>query len=179
MSKFYAGIGARRKVPLHVLELMTALASKLELEGYILRSGNADGSDTAFQKGVVDPAKMEIFLSSDGHRQWALTEVKKCMPDDRSNFDTWSNYVKGLLARNMMQVLGREGDKPISFVLCYAPSFEYTTSKPGGTGYAIRCAINKNIPVYNMFDEDILRYLTDYLKQTNSWLSFRESMILA
>ena len=75
------------------------------------------------------------------------------MPNDRGDFSTFSSYVQGLLARNMMQVLGEEGNKSVRFVLCYAPSLVYINSTAGGTGYAIRCALAHNIPVYNFFED--------------------------
>lgn len=164
MRYFYAGIGSRN-APSAILKLMTSMATRLEAEGAVLRSGNAEGSDRAFQGGVKDPCNMEVFLSRHGHQPWAMEEVKRCMPVDRSGFDNWKPYIKGLMARNMMQVLGCNGISPVSFVLCYAPSFEYHTSKPGGTGYAIRCALNHDIPVFNLFDENTRSKLQAHLAQ--------------
>lgn len=140
-------------------QLMRDFASRIAEEGYTLRSGGADGSDKAFQAGAENK---EVFRSNDAE-DWAYDEVKTCLPTDRSNFDNWKPYVKGLLARNMMQVLGRNGDQPVSFVLCYAPSFEYTDSSAGGTGYAIRCAIKHKIPVINLYDEKNVERVKEYL----------------
>ena len=161
---YYAGIGSRI-VPHSIAALMTMVAKRLEQEGYVLRSGNAIGSDKAFEEGVISASAKEIFLSKDGHQEWAIEEAKKSMPIDRSNFDSWSSYVKGLMARNMMQILGSSGDKPVEFVICYTPSFEYNTSKVGGTGYAIRCAMRHNIPIINLFDSYYVNKLSQYLKQ--------------
>lgn len=47
----YAGIGSR-ETPRSILDLMTAIARKLEALGYTLRSGGATGADTAFEEGV-------------------------------------------------------------------------------------------------------------------------------
>ncbi len=159
--RFYAGIGSRN-TPEDVLVLMTKLAIGLEALHYVLRSGDAKGADKAFQKGAV---YKEIFLSKDA-KPWAIEEVKKYIPTDRSGFDNWTPYVKGLLARNMMQVLGKNGDQPVSFVLCWAPSLCYTDSSSGGTGYAIRCAIAHSIPVWNMYDVYSLRTVENWVKET-------------
>lgn len=157
MKKFYAGIGSRR-TPTDIQRVMTLMAQTLCHRGYTLRSGGASGADRAFEAGANGAA--EIFYSKDTV-PWALDEVKKYIPNDRQGFDNWKPYTKGLLARNMMQVLGRNGDEPVEFVLCWAPSLKYEDSSSGGTGWAIRCALAHNIPVYNFFDERIPIYAKD------------------
>ncbi len=149
MKKYYAGIGSR-ETPVDILIFMSKIASILEQCGYILRSGKAKGADSAFEKGIRNTENKEIFIHSDA-KPWAFEEVKKYLPNDRpKNFDFWQPYVKGLLARNMMQILGENGDSPVSFVVCWTPHGDYKSSIVGGTGYAIRCALEKNIPVYNL-----------------------------
>lgn len=146
--KYYTGIGSR-SATFAILSKMEYYAIRLSEMNYCLRSGRAKGSDQAFEKGANSK---EIFTFRDA-QPWAYEEVLKHMPNDRPSFDTFSDYVKGLLARNMMQVLGKDGNSPVEFVLCWAPSLEYTDSSAGGTGYAIRCAIAHGIPVYNLFEE--------------------------
>src|SRR4051794_35199053 len=58
MAKIYTGIGSRQ-TPAEVLALMTRIAQALDAEGYILRSGEAAGADTAFAQGAT---RREIFL---------------------------------------------------------------------------------------------------------------------
>ncbi len=63
--RYYAGIGARKDVPADTLRIMSLLANKLESEGWILRSGGAEGSDSAFLSGLRNPrANAEIYLPS-------------------------------------------------------------------------------------------------------------------
>ena len=144
-------------------EKMECLAIRLNGEGYVLRSGKAKGSDKAFEKGA--DANKEIFTSKDVE-DWALAYVKEyCIPTDRSGFDNWKPYIKGLLGRNMMQVLGKNGNQPVNFIVCFAPSLDYTDSSAGGTGYALRCAEKNNIPIYNMFDEKIDKIVDQFLEQ--------------
>ena len=61
MKIFYTGVG-NRDTPHEYLEKMTALASLLEKEGCILRSGGAEGADTAFENGVRSLYNKEIYL---------------------------------------------------------------------------------------------------------------------
>lgn len=49
--KAYTGVGSR-STPQDIMKMMSALASKLEVEGWVLRSGAADGADTGFENGV-------------------------------------------------------------------------------------------------------------------------------
>ena len=58
----YAGIGSR-KTPVHILSKMRRVAERLEVRGYTLRSGGADGADTAFEEGCK---RKEIFLPQPG-----------------------------------------------------------------------------------------------------------------
>lgn len=158
MLRYYAGIGSRA-TPEDILSLMKKLAWKLSQDGYFLRSGDAKGADQAFRNNA---AYKEIFKSEDAE-PWAYEEVKKYLPNDRKGFDYWKPYVKGLLARNMMQVLGRSGDKPIDFVICWTRSTYYEDSSSGGTGYAIRCALARNIPIYNLVIEKDLNRCKQYM----------------
>jgi len=49
--KFYTGVGSR-KTPLSILKVMRKLGYKLAIDGWMLRSGGADGADSAFEKGA-------------------------------------------------------------------------------------------------------------------------------
>ncbi len=156
--KYYAGIGSRSSPP-EIQKLMTAFAQKIETEGYTLRSGGADGADKAFAAGATDP---EVFKSEDA-QDWAYEVAAKCLPTDRKDFHLWKPYVRGLMARNMMQVLGKHGDQPVNFVLCWTPSTFYEDSSAGGTGYAIRCALLNNIRVINLYEEKSLEIIQKYV----------------
>jgi hypothetical protein len=65
-QRSYAGIGSRQ-TPDHVLAAITAVAKVLAERGYILRSGGAEGADTAFEKGAGKAT--EIFLPWRGFNQ--------------------------------------------------------------------------------------------------------------
>lgn len=157
--RYFAGIGSR-STPDDIQQLMTKVSAKLTGLGWILRSGGARGADRAFERGAV---RKEVFKATDA-KPWAFTEAKLHMPTDREGFDSWSPYVQGLMARNMMQILGPDGDKPVQFVICWAPSTVYTDSSAGGTGWAIRCAIAHGIRVHNWFVPSALQMAMEFMK---------------
>lgn len=149
--KAYAGIGSR-STPLHVLDMMTNFASNMEKAGWTLRSGGADGADTAFEKGVKATSHQEIFLpwryfnentSKRYEVSWEAMEIAKQFHPAWHNC---SSAAKKLHARNVHQVLGQFLDNPSKFVLCYTPN----GSGSGGTGQAIRIAQFYKIPVFDL-----------------------------
>ncbi|KKK66924.1 hypothetical protein LCGC14_2959220 [marine sediment metagenome] len=153
--KIYAGIGSR-KTPKGVLEMMERTASRLARTGWILRSGGAEGADSAFERGCNHAGgQKQIFRARDA-KKWAFVEAEKHMPANRPPFKTWKPYVRGLIARNMMQILGENGDSPVNVVLCWTPA---KIKDGGGTGYAIRCALSRSISVYNLNEVDLQKFI--------------------
>ena len=155
MNKIYAGIGSR-KTPEHILKRMENIGAWLASLGYTLRSGGAQGADQAFEKGCdIFDGEKDILLAGDAIKSssdWAYSEARKYIPDNRPPFDSWKPYTRGLIVRNMMQILGRNGNEPADFVICWTPA---SLVDGGGTGYAIRCAVAHGIPVYNLKDPNV------------------------
>mgnify|MGYP001223908910 FL=1 len=155
MSRIYAGIGARSTPP-EVLEIIRALASRMEGEDWKLRSGGAAGADSAFEAGVLNPANKAIYLPGqrfnqrsaemtgihDSTRQqgWqqALETVAKYHPAP----ERLSPFARNLMARNAMQMLGPRLDAPADLVVAYTPGGAVT----GGTGQALRMAGRRPTP---------------------------------
>jgi hypothetical protein len=161
MTIRYAGIGSR-KTPADVLLLMENIGRDLAGKGMTLRSGGAKGADSAFERGCDQAGgDKEIFLSGDAEA-WAFEEAREHVPEDRPDFDGWKPYVRGLIARNMMQVLGRDGDEPVAIVICWTPA---DIKDGGGTGYAMRCAASRGIPIHNLMDEGATERLKDALRK--------------
>ena len=60
--------------------------------------------------------------------------------------DGLGDYVRGLMARNAMIVLGPTLREPVDCVLCWTPGGKPT----GGTGHALRLADEAGIPILNL-----------------------------
>jgi len=142
-QKYYTGIGSR-KTPQNVCKELTLIARKLNEAGYILRSGGAVGADQAFEYGAGD--LKEIYRPRDHIPEWAYDEAAKMVPPNRPSFNLMSVPVQRILARNMMQVLGKHGNTPSEFVVCWTPA----GVDDGGTGYAMRCAKAHMVDVFNL-----------------------------
>ncbi len=171
--KYYAGIGSR-KTPEDVLLLMERLAQKLS-HRYILRSGGADGADTAFEKGARLPqGEAEVYLPWQGFNKsnsplhqvdaQALTLASTLHPG-------WSELGQGprkLHARNCYQVLGQNLATPVEFVVCWTSdgceSTRQRRKSTGGTATAIVLAERLNIPRFNLFNMKSRQQLFERLK---------------
>jgi len=147
MFKYWTGVGSR-KAPLDILNLMTRIGVKLFNEGWILRSGDADGSDKAFAFGVPKH-KRDIYYAHD-----ATEEAMIIARTYHSAWNRCSEYAKKLHGRNAFQVLGRDLKTPSKFAICWTPDgcihHNERTMRSGGTGTAISIASMNNIPVFNL-----------------------------
>lgn len=160
--KPYAGIGSR-ETPWEVGQVMTEVARKLARRGFTLRSGRADGADTFFEWGAGDRAQLwrpKDVLPPGSAEVAALVHPHwRRMPD----------HYRALHARNTPQVLGRRGEPPSLFVLCWTPdgceSQAERSGATGGTGQAIAIADIFGIPVFNMRRPDWRERLNHFLKE--------------
>lgn len=135
----YAGIGSR-KADDQQLALATKAAKYLNEKGYTLRSGGAEGMDTAFAAGAIEP----IILRPHHASEEAMAIAERLHP--AWHFCT-KKYVRQLLARNVQIILGKDLDDPVDFVLFWCPD---PTS--GGTSMGLKVAKENNIPIH--FVED-------------------------
>jgi len=159
-TKYYAGIGSRSTPP-DILKKMTSIAHWLESKGYVLRSGGAVGADKAFEAGTDTK---EIFYAKDATEE-AMNIAGKFHP-------AWSackSYIKQLHGRNVFQILGKDLDAPVDFVICWtidgAETDEERSIMSGGTGTAISLASHKHIRVYNLEKESSIKELSTRLKE--------------
>ena len=148
----YTGVGSR-ETPQDVLIKMRVIGKRLARDGWILRSGGADGADTAFETGCdLENGRKEIFLPWKGFNgsNSELYEIPTLAYDIASEIHpTWSNCkesVRRLHARNVCQVLGYDLDNPSNLVICWTKNGEDV----GGTRTSIILARQHNIKVYNM-----------------------------
>lgn len=168
---FWTGVGSRPKnLPNSRIEVEMMYVGRLMAEkGWILRSGNADGSDLAFQKGVysVDPQLTEIFLPREGFNSYHNhagakykllhhEDIEACKPFlEKANMskevERMSAWNKAFHYRNVCQVTGKEkycGFDLSNFVVYCAPEEDGVVS--GGTRTAVYVARSLAIPTFNI-----------------------------
>lgn len=151
----YTGIGSR-STPHEALYLMTSIATKLDVWGWTMRSGGADGADTAFEGA----SRKEIYLPWLGFNgKQGSTPTKDAFLIAETHHPRWhalDRNVRALHARNAHQILGADCKTPAAFVICWTPdgSTGVTTAKTGGTGQAIRIARAYDVPIFNLQRDD-------------------------
>ena len=175
MNKYYTGIG-RRSTPKDILKVMRQIAYIMAKKGHILRSGGAEGADTAFADGWSDAlvetvdnmiesaCKAEIYLpwedfndqcsSMEGRLIVDYTKAKQLVSKLHPAWNKLSDGVKTLHARNMHQVLGKDLNTPSSAVIYWAQTLGNDIK--GGTSTAVKLAKQHNIPTYNLYNEGVL-----------------------
>ncbi len=163
MTTFYTGIGSR-KVPPEIALLMTAIGSKMEEAGFVLRSGGAAGADSAFaamtnNAEIYRPlrvgGKSPVSGTIDGYPKHLWVEAERISAELHPFWGSLDEYAKALHTRNAFQVLGRDLQTPSKFVICWTPDGAdgrriKTSRETGGTGTAIRLAAERGIPVANL-----------------------------
>lgn len=171
--QYYTGVGSR-ETPENILAQMTRIGETLARKGMVLRSGGADGADSAFEAGcdLVSPTLKQIYLpwrNFNGRNEtqpgievalskqtWDQAELiaKEIHP-------VWERLSQGaqkLHIRNVFQVLGGELDKPSSFVIYWALTGKNGEPK-GGTRTAVMLAKSRGISTYNLAEPGAIEKL--------------------
>lgn len=171
--KYYSGVGSR-ETSTEILKLMQQIALDLSAANYVLRSGGADGADLAFESGA---SQKEIFLPWKGfnNNSSPLFYIPdKAFEISALHHPRWKQLrepVKKLMARNAQQVLGKNLDSPVEFIILWTPDGcikgEDRTQATGGTGQAISIASSLNIPVYNLQREMDRQLVEELIEQLN------------
>jgi hypothetical protein len=153
--KPYAGIGAR-DIPHIVYETMENLGFLMAEDDWTLRSGHADGSDIAFERGCdTAGGKKEIYLPKKGFNgsKGAFTplgpeyyelagrfygidpgqEPFKSASENKA-WKSMPSWVTKFHARNTQQIFGKNLDSMVDTVLCYTENARWK----GGTAMALR-----------------------------------------
>jgi hypothetical protein len=173
--RFYTGIGSR-KAPPDILADMHRLAKGLAPH-FTLRSGAADGADTAFETGAADArGPRDIFLPWKGFNNHpsalhAVTPAALSLAGTaHPRWDTLGQGPMKLHARNMYQVLGAGLDDPSEFVVCWTAdgceSSRERSSTTGGTASAIVLAEKSGIPVFNLAKDSSRERLVHLLEES-------------
>ena len=168
MNFIFAGIGSR-ETPKYVQLYMIKTAEYLG--DFTLRSGHADGADKAFEKGCDNVGgKKEIYLpwkkfnGSDSELYNISDEAFAIAEKYHPAWDKLSDGAKKLMARDCMQVLGEDLNTPADFILCWTKNGKIT----GGTGQALRIAIDYKIPIFNfgnyIKEDELKKALTKFFR---------------
>lgn len=160
MSKYYTGIGSR-STPKTIIPRIEEITKKYALNGYALRSGNADGADTFFYENHIKYSdKYEIylpwpkfnkiqnplFISLDNIDKKLLFEAEDIVSVIHPSWGRCTQGVRKLHIRNVFQVLGQDLKTPSETVFCWTENGEVK----GGTATAIKIAKQYKIPVVNL-----------------------------
>ena len=156
---------------------MTRLAERLAADGWMCRTGGAQGADQAFMRGAG--SQLELYLPWPKFNQIDHTRQVKLTCPNREAYaiaeafhPAWQLLewkARALLGRDVHQVLGVQCEEPVAMVVCWTPDGvtlgEDTTSRTGGTGMAIRIASRWGVPVRNLKRDDHRTAAEQYLGQ--------------
>lgn len=182
--RYYTGIGSRKahKQP-HVMAALYKIADALARAGFTVRSGGADGADTAFELAaksrlIRSPKQLyDIYLPWAGFNDRPSTSGLNYHCDYIRKYDDqaaaiakrihkdWDSLKRGgkqMHTRNVYQVLGAYLDNPSDFLICWAPTDDEGVPK-GGTRTAWLIAIEHKIPCFNLSRAFDCLDLADYL----------------
>jgi hypothetical protein len=169
MNKIYTGVGSR-ETPLDIIREMHLIAKMLASNSYILRSGGADGADSAFEQGCDEAeGKKEIYLPWQGFnnsKSQFYTVSKDALLLAATIHPCWDSLSQGaakLHGRNCYQVMGRDLETPSAFLVCWTKNGELV----GGTRTAIKLAERHKIPIYNLFFPDAKHDLYEMIHSFN------------
>ena len=193
MSNSYTGVGSR-ETPDDILILMRRIGYIMAMKGVALRTGEADGADSAFYKGVVDAYDLhrvkfenEVFVAGPPKSFHYVNDVVDIFSRDssspiekfretavriRGSWDDLSYFGAKCHIRNVAQVLGANGNSPSRGLICWAKpvnTIKVAESKmryvEGGTNTAYCTAILHNIPVYNLRELEHRLYFENWTNQ--------------
>jgi hypothetical protein len=176
ITKRYACIGSR-ETPQHILKLTFRFTNILAELGYSMYSGGCPkGMDYAGLRGAYshknsDKSKNRIYISWEGMSGLRHDPENGfyCPQDHFENYKEaaalgekarggWHNAGRGSVAhhsRNPYQVLGDDLNSPVDFVLTWAPYKSNGPQVTGGTATAVKIALERDIPVFNLIEPDL------------------------
>lgn len=177
----YVTVVGSRKTPPLMCDLLAYITEQIARAGYTVRSGAADGSDDAGERGADRAGgKKEIYLPWKGynsHNSPLYGVCEQALLLAASIHPVWDMLDQGprkLQARNMYQVLGKTLDIPSDFLICWTEdgceSEKERKRKTGGTASAIVLADRRGIPVFNLGKKGSLLRLKRFLETKGIFL---------
>lgn len=168
--KAYTGIGSRT-TPVWCRFAMEDIASKMADKGYTLRSGSAQGADSAFEIGcdrVCGAGDIYIPWKGFGTGKENMFKFYHVLSNAKfeeardvylstgiiKNFDDMKQSVQKLHARNYLQVVGHGMKDRLSKVCIFFAEVDWVTEEPtGGTRSAVLLSKHFGVPTYNLKDD--------------------------
>lgn len=168
----YAGIGSR-SITDKESKIIEKISKKLS-KNFVLFSGNACGSDQAFQTGSngncvlflpwagFEKQNFDFLKVLDvfdlGKSREGMESVEKFHPNKNLTYGQ-----KLMMSRNFHQIMGYKKYPKVSFVV-YCANEDEKGNIDGGTGQAIRIARSQNIPAINIRISGWQKKLTEIAK---------------
>jgi hypothetical protein len=140
--KFYTGIGSRN-TPVDQQEKITKIASYLEAIVFVLRSGGAEGADSAFERGVKKPENKIILRP-----KHSTSEAEKIASQIHPMWSACNEYARKLHGRNVQLILGEKLDQPSEFIVAWT----FDGKNRGGTRTGLVLAQQRGIATFNLAD---------------------------
>ncbi len=166
---YYTGIGARVAPRYGKLErLIKQISVSLWQPNFhfVCRSGGAEGADSIFGEHC---GSLECYLPWRGFNNQedgivlteiaALDEALKMAAKFHPNWKNLKSSVRNLMARNSLQIFGKDMKTPSKLLVCWTPSGK----DEGGTAQALRIARHYEIPVFNIRNEKEIAALAVFL----------------
>lgn len=169
--KYYTGVGSR-STPVWCRFAMEDIAAILSGKGYALRSGSAQGADSAFEHGVDKVCGSgDIYIPWGGFGTGKATMFKDYHILTTKQFEIardfylssgimpYFNEIKPaaqkLHARNYLQVVGHGAKVDPSKVCLFFAEEDWITGEPqGGTRSAVMISKRFGVPTYNLKKDD-------------------------
>lgn len=152
-----------RQTPSEALKIMKDFVEFGNQQGYLFRSGGANGADDVVTKYA---AKSEIYVPwlgfngvYGGIKPFFSSKHRTLVEEIHPAFDKLSSAALKLHMRNINQVLGPDIDQPLlsDLVVCWTENGE----EKGGTATAIKLAKRYNIPIINLGREEDVKKLQE------------------
>lgn len=191
-SYYYTGIGSR-STPLDMQHTMTEVAMHMAQQGWMLRTGATSAADKAFEVG--SGGLNEIYVPWSGWQDRpgisSLTTESDKLARDVWEFRKGNNLIsmeeterwgsvewddlhpgtKGLFAKCMCMLLGKNLDSPSDALICWTPMCNVV----GISAHSISLALMRNIPVINLGDMDTYKLVMAMLSDDLSPLHLLEN----
>jgi hypothetical protein len=140
-----------------------------------VRTGEAKGSDNAFRESctrgdvfcynpsLIKDQKCDLNINNTP----SFANFPQAMDIAARHHPMWdrlNDSIKKIMTRNVYQVLGHDLKTPSEMLICYTHDGRYksTAASTGGTGQAIRIAIEYGIPVFNIKNDEHINALNIY-----------------